>query len=123
MWKPLASGLALALLTASLFRIAGPAFFFEGRAAANIQALAGAGAGLACGWAAARAWGLRGVILAAIPGLLLMAAIASHFNLAYPALDPKLDKGFGGLMLWFHGFMLIGGVLAARLATRRKETE
>ena len=117
--KPLLFGLVLAVSVAALFRLAGHLFFFEGRASANAQALAGAAAGLVAGWLACRhCGGLRGAVLAAIPGLLLMAAIASHFGLAFPNIDPKLDKGFGGLMLWFHGFMLLGGLTAHAPASR-----
>ncbi|MCU0885165.1 MAG: hypothetical protein MUC44_09485 [Beijerinckiaceae bacterium] len=113
--RPLIFGLVLALSVAVLFRLAGHLFFFEGRASANAQALAGATAGLGIGWLVGRhCCGLRGVLLAALPGLLLMAAITSHFGLAFPAIDPKLDKGFGGLMLWFHGFLLMGGLFGAR---------
>jgi hypothetical protein len=111
--KPLLVGLVIAISGVALFRLAGHLFFFEGRASANGQALAGAVAGLTVGWLVSRqCCGLRGVVLAAIPGLLLMAAITSHFGLAFPNIDPKLDKGFGGLMLWFHGFMLLGGLTA-----------
>lgn len=109
--KPLLFGLALAITGVALFRITGHLFFFEGRGSANGQALAGAVAGLTVGWLVSRQFcGLRSVVLAAIPGLLLMAAITSHFGLAFPNIDPKLDKGFGGVMLWFHGFMLLGGL-------------
>jgi hypothetical protein len=109
--KPLLFGLALAISGVALFRITGHLFFFEGRGSANGHALAGAVAGLTVGLLVSRqCCGLRGVVLAAIPGLLLMAAITSHFGMAFPNIDPKLDKGFGGLMLWFHGFMLLGGL-------------
>jgi hypothetical protein len=109
-------GLVLALGIAALFRLAGPAFFFEGRAAANAHALIGAVAGGALGFALARlCGGLRGVLLAAVPGLLVMAAMTSHFGLAFPNLPPALDKGFGGLMLWFYGFWMIGGLTGARM--------
>ena len=119
--KPLLFGLALAISYVALFRLAGHLFFFEGRASANGQALAGAVAGLTVGWLVSRhRCGLRGVVLAAIPGLLLMAAITSHFGLAFPNIDPKLDKGFGGLMLWFHGFMLLGGLTARAPASLRQ---
>ncbi len=107
-------GIITALGIAALFRVAGQLFFFEGRNAANMQALAGAGLGLVIGWLVARSGRLRGVVLFALPGLLLMAAVTSHFGLAFPNLDPRLDKGFGGLMLWFYGFTLIGGLLPNR---------
>jgi hypothetical protein len=113
---PLLAGLALALAIVALFRLAGPAFFFEGRAAANAHALIGALAGGASGFVLARmCGGLRGVLLAAVPGLLAMAAVTSHFGLAFPNLPPALDKGFGGLILWFYGFWMIGGLAGARM--------
>ena len=119
--KSLLFGLALAISGVVLFRLAGHLFFFEGRASANGQALACAVAGLTVGWLVSRqCCGLRGVVLTAIPGLLLMAAITSHFGLAFPNIDPKLDKGFGGLMLWFHGFMLLGGLTARAPASLRQ---
>ena len=117
-WKPLMFGLGLALVLAGLFRVAGHLFFIEGRDAANVHAVVGAAAGLALGWLASRQSGHRGVMLAVIPGLLLMAVITSHFSLAFPKIDPRLDKGFGGLMLWLYGFMLAGGLLAARPKTK-----
>ncbi len=99
-WKPLTFGLVVALALFALFRLAGQHFFFEGRTAEPAGARRGRyRRGL--GWLVARnCCGLRGVMLAALPGLLLMAAVASHFGLAFPNLDPRLDKGFAGLMLW-----------------------
>jgi hypothetical protein len=111
---PLLIGVFAALATFAAFRLGGHLFFFEGRAAANAQAILGALAGTALGFFLARAFGLQGAALAAVPGLLLMAAVTSHFGLAFPALDPKLDKGFGGLMLWLHGFWIVGGLIATR---------
>jgi hypothetical protein len=109
--KPLLFGLALAISGVVLFRLAGHLFFFEERASANGQALAGAVAGLTVGWLVSRqCCGLRGVVLTAIPGLLLMAAITSHFGLAFP----------NGLMLWVHGFMLLGGLTARAPASLRQ---
>jgi hypothetical protein len=117
-WRPIMAGVVLALIIVALFRVVGPAFFVEGRTAANLHALGGAGAGFALGWAMSRGCcGLRGVVLATIPGVLILAAVTSHFGLAFPALAPSLDKGFGGLMLWFYGFFLTGGFIAARGAS------
>ncbi len=116
--KPLIFGLVVAVLMAALFRLVGHLFLVEGRSAANLHALGGAAIGLLLGWFMTRRLGPRGAVLAVIPGLLLMAAITSHFSLAFPNIDPNLDKGFGGLMLWLYGFMLAGGLLAARLDTK-----
>jgi Family of unknown function (DUF5367) len=117
-WKPLLFGVIVAFAIIALFRLAGTAFFVEGRSAANLHAAGGALAGALLGFAVARlCCGLRGVLLSALPGMLLMAAVASHFSLAFPALPPALDKGFGGLMLWFYGFWLLGGTIACRSST------
>jgi hypothetical protein len=98
---------------AALFRLAGPWFFFDGRIPGVMNAIVGGAIGFGLGWLVGRfCCGLRGVMLAALPGLLVMAAITSHFGLAFPALAPGLDKGFGGLMLWLYGFMLIGGLVS-----------
>jgi hypothetical protein len=52
--------------------------------------------------------------LVAVPGMLIMAAIGSHFAVFFPALDPSLDKVFGSIMLWFYGFSLTGALWSAR---------
>jgi hypothetical protein len=52
--------------------------------------------------------------LVAIPGLLGLAAVGSHFAVFFPALSPGLDKVFGSLALWFYGFALIGALVAGR---------
>ncbi len=112
-WKPLAFGFFVACLVVATFRAGGPFFFFEGRTASMLHGAFGAAAGIAVGWAVGRfCCGFRGVMLSALPGLLLMAAAVSHFGLAFPALDPRLDKAFGGLALWFYGFWLAGGLIA-----------
>ncbi len=118
MARPLLAGVAFAALVFAAFRLAGHAFFFEGRTAANVQALAGALLGFGLGWLAARLFGgLAGAAAFAVPGLLVMAAATSHFGLAFPGIDPRLDKGFGGLMLWLNGFLLIGALTARRAST------
>jgi hypothetical protein len=52
--------------------------------------------------------------LVAVPGMLIMAAVGSHFAVFFPRLDPALDKVFGSLMLWFYGFSLAGALWVAR---------
>jgi hypothetical protein len=54
--------------------------------------------------------------LVAVPGMLIMAAVGSHFAVFFPRLDPALDKVFGSLMLWFYGFSLAGALWVARRA-------
>ena len=54
------------------------------------------------------------MVLVAVPGMLVLAAVGSHFAVFFPDLNPALDKVFGSLMLWFYGFALIGAFLAAR---------
>jgi hypothetical protein len=118
-WKPLTFGMVVALAILALFRLAGHGFFVEGRTASTLHALGGAVVGFMLGWAVSRfCCGLRGVMLAALPGLFLMAAMTSHFGLALPNIDPRLDKGFGGLMLWLYGFWLVGGLFAGERECR-----
>jgi hypothetical protein len=50
----------------------------------------------------------------AIPGMLVMAAVGSHFAVFFPALNSALDKVFGSLMLWFYGFALAGALWTGR---------
>jgi hypothetical protein len=57
---------------------------------------------------------LRAAVLIAIPGLLVFAAVTSHFGIAFKALNPAMDKVFGALMLWGYGFLLLGGLLRWR---------
>ncbi len=117
-WRPITAGIVLVLIIVALFRYGGPVFFVEGRTASTLHALGGAALGFGLGWAMSRGCcGLRGVVLATIPGVLIFAAVTSHFGLVFPMLAPALDKGFGGLMLWFYGFFLTGGFIAARGAS------
>ena len=111
-------GIVLTALLFAIFLWLGPLFFLDGRRPFQINFTIGALAGLVIGIALAR-WralamigGLRAAALVAIPGMLVMAAVGSHFQVFFPALDPALDKVFGSWMLWFYGFMLIGGGVA-----------
>lgn len=118
------------LLTALLFAIflwLGPLFFIDGRRPFQINFTVAALAGLVIGIVLAR-WrvtvaigGLRAAALVAIPGMLVMAAVGSHFQVFFPALDPALDKVFGSWMLWFYGFMLIGGGVADSARAKQKD--
>ena len=112
------SGLLLTALLFMIFLWLGTLFFLDGRRPFQINFTIGALAGLVIGIVLARLHGLkplgglRAAALVAIPGMLVMAAVASHFQVFFPALDPALDKVFGSWMLWFYGFMLIGGGVA-----------
>lgn len=114
----IAAGLALTVLLFAIFLWLGPLFFLDGRRPFQINFTVGALAGLVIGLLLARLHrlaplgGLRTAAFVAIPGLLVMAAVASHFQVFFPALDPALDKVYGSWMLWFYGFMLIGGAIA-----------
>jgi hypothetical protein len=118
--RPLLVGIGLTAAIMALFWLAGPLFFLEGRRPFQLNFTAGAALGLAMGLALPRAMGARGaegvraVALVAIPGLLVLAAVGSHFAVFFPALSPGLDKVFGSLMLWFYGFALLGAVIAGR---------
>jgi hypothetical protein len=121
----LAIGIALTALLFAIFLWLGPFFFLDGRRPFQINFTLGALAGLLIGVALARSrvmgviGGLRALALVAIPGMLVMAAVASHFQVFFPALDPALDKVFGSWMLWFYGFMLIGGGVADRARAKQ----
>jgi hypothetical protein len=111
-------GIAAAIL--ALFYLAGPFFFLEGRRPFQINFAGGAVLGLVLGLAIHRLTRARAVEaatamgFAAIPGLLAMAAVGSHFAVFFPALNPALDKVFGSLMLWFYGFALAGALWTGR---------
>ncbi len=115
--RPLLAGTGLAGAILALFWLAGPLFFLEGRRPFQLNFAAGAALGLALGLLVPRLLpgeASRAMALVAIPGLLELAAVASHFAVFFPALSPGLDKVFGSLMLWFYGFALIGALLAGR---------
>ena len=119
-WRALGLGFAIAAAILVLFYAAGPYFFLEGRRPFQINFAAAALLGLIVGLAVSRLTRARAIeapkamALAAIPGLLVMAAIGSHFAVLFPALNPALDKVFGSLMLWFYGFAFIGALWVAR---------
>lgn len=120
--KSLGLGFGIAAAIFALFHFAGPLFFLDGRRPFQLNFTAGAVLGLSLGLlihqvlrapkkAAAQAMGL-----VAVPGMLIMAAVGSHFAVFFPRLDPALDKVFGSLMLWFYGFSLAGALWVARRA-------
>jgi hypothetical protein len=119
-WRALGFGFGIAAAILVLFYAAGPSFFLEGRRPFQINFAAGAALGLAVGLLINRLTRARAIeapramALAAIPGLLVMAAIGSHFAVFFPALNPALDKVFGSLMLWFYGFALVGALWTGR---------
>ncbi len=114
------AGLVLATAIFALFRVAGPLFFVEGRRAFQLNFAFGAALGLGLGLVAPalagapRAQAVRAMALVAVPGLLVLAAVASHFAVFFPALDPALDKVFGSILMWFYGFALLGALLRGR---------
>jgi len=125
--RPLTAGVVLTALLFAIFLWLGPLFFLDGRRPFQINFTVGALAGLVIGIVLAR-WhvtvaigGLRAAALVAIPGMLVMAAVGSHFQVFFPALDPALDKVFGSWMLWFYGFMLIGGGVACPARRKQKD--
>jgi hypothetical protein len=118
--RSLGLGVGIVVAILALFYLAGPWFFLEGRRPFQLNFAAGAGLGLLVGASFPRALRMRGkdavaaMALAAVPGMLVMAAVGSHFAVFFPALNPSLDKVFGSLMLWFYGFALIGALWTAR---------
>ncbi len=118
--RSLGLGLGIAAAIFGLFHAAGPWFFLDGRRPFQLNFTAGAAIGLCLGLLADRILrvrreaAVRAMALVAVPGMLIMAAIGSHFAVFFPQLDPALDKVFGSLMLWFYGFALAGALWAAR---------
>ena len=122
MLRSLGLGLALTAAIFALFLWAGPWFFLDGRRPFQINFAAGAVLGLMLGLSVGRILRAPGKDAAkamgfvAVPGMLILAAVGSHFAVFFPRLDPALDKVFGSLMLWFYGFALTGALWKARNA-------
>ncbi len=120
--KSLILGFGMAAAIFALFHFAGPWFFLDGRRPFQLNFTAGAALGLALGLLLHRILGApkkaaaQAMALVAVPGMLVMAAVGSHFAVFFPRLDPALDKVFGSLMLWFYGFSLAGALWTARRA-------
>jgi Family of unknown function (DUF5367) len=118
--KSLGLGLGIAAAIFALFHFAGPWFFLDGRRPFQVNFMAGAALGLGLGLLihhvlrVSQNAAVQGMALVAVPGMLIMAAIGSHFAVFFPRLDPALDKVFGSLMLWFYGFALAGALWRAR---------
>ncbi|MBM6594760.1 DUF5367 family protein [Microvirga pudoricolor] len=118
--RSLGLGFALAAAIFALFSFAGHLFFLDGRRPFQLNFAAGGALGLALGFLVHRilripaAKAVTAMALVAVPGMLIMAAVGSHFAVFFPALDPALDKVFGSLMLWFYGFGLAGALWSAR---------
>ncbi|MEE1612290.1 DUF5367 family protein [Microvirga sp. CF3016] len=122
MARSLGLGFGIAAAIFALFHFAGPWFFLDGRRSFQLNFTAGAALGL--GWGLSinrilrvpRKAAIHVMAAAAVPGMLILAAVGSHFAVFFPQLDPALDKVFGSLILWFYGFALIGALWLARRA-------
>ncbi len=118
--RSLGLGFGLVMMILGLFYLAGPWFFLDGRLPFQINFTVGASLGLLLGLMIHRFArvsskdAITAMALAAVPGMLIMAAIGSHFAVFFPRLDPALDKVFGSLMLWFYGFSLAGALWTAQ---------
>lgn len=118
--KCLGFGFGLAAVIFALFHFVGTWFFLEGRRPFQLNFTVGAALGLVLGLSIRRILrvplkaAIHAMALVAVPGMLVMAAVGSHFAVFFPQLDPALDKVFGSLMLWFYGFALIGALWVAR---------
>lgn len=118
--RSLGLGFGLAAAIFALFAFAGHLFFLDGRRPFQMNFVGGAALGLLLGLVTPRVLRAPGkaavsvMALTAVPGMLIMAAIGSHFAVFFPDLNPALDKVFGSLMLWFYGFALIGALWAGR---------
>jgi hypothetical protein len=121
-FRAIVLGLALTGVILAVFHLAGPWFFLDGRRPFQVNFTLGAALGLLLGLVLPRLVrapskdAVSAMTLAAVPGMLVMAAIGSHFAVFFPRLDPALDKVFGSLMLWFYGFSLAGALWVARRA-------
>jgi hypothetical protein len=119
-FKSLSLGLCITAAIFALFHYAGSWFFLDGRRPFQLNFTAGAALGLGLGLVIDRILQLprkaavHGMALVAVPGMLIMAAVGSHFAVFFPQLDPALDKVFGSLMLWFYGFSFLGALWVAR---------
>jgi hypothetical protein len=119
-FKSLGFGFIIAAAIFALFSFAGHLFFLEGRRPFQLNFIGGAVLGLALGLTLHRILNIpklkavTAMALVAVPGMLIMAAVGSHFAVFFPALNPALDKVFGSLMLWFYGFALAGALWSAR---------
>ncbi|WP_201859214.1 DUF5367 family protein [Microvirga soli] len=120
MLRSLGLGFGLTAAIFALFHYAGSWFFLDGRRPFQLNFMAGAALGLGLGLMidrilrVSRKAAIHGMALVAVPGMLIMAAVGSHFAVFFPQLDPALDKVFGSLMLWFYGFALAGALWRAR---------
>jgi hypothetical protein len=121
-FKSLSLGIGITAAIFALFHFAGPWFFLDGRRPFQLNFMAGAALGLGLGLMidrilrVSRKAAVQAMALTAVPGMLIMAAVGSHFAVFFPQLDPALDKVFGSLMLWFYGFALAGALWVARPA-------
>jgi len=121
-FRSLSLGFVIATAVFALFHFAGPWFFLDGRRPFQLNFAAGAALGLVLGLMVhlvlrvSRKAAIQAMALTAVPGMLIMAAVGSHFAVFFPRLDPALDKVFGSLMLWFYGFSLAGALWVARRA-------
>jgi tetrahydromethanopterin S-methyltransferase subunit C len=120
--KSLGLGFGITAAIFAMFHFAGPWFFLDGRRPFQFNFAAGAMLGLVLGLLTHHVLQIPGkaatqaMTLVAVPGMLIMAAVGSHFAVFFPHLDPALDKVFGSLMLWFYGFSLAGALWTARRA-------
>jgi hypothetical protein len=121
-FKSLGLGFAITAAIFALFHFAGLWFFLDGRRPFQLNFTAGAVLGLMLGLLmhhilqVPRKAAVQAMAFVAVPGMLVMAAVGSHFAVFFPRLDPALDKVFGSLMLWFYGFSLAGALWVARRA-------
>lgn len=114
--RSLGLGIGLTAAIFALFAVLGPMFFLEGRRPFQMNFAGGAALGLVLGLLIHRLVNVppqkaaSAMALMAVPGMLIMAAVGSHFAVFFPDLNPSLDKVFGSLMLWFYGFALAGAL-------------
>lgn len=116
-WRSLLIGVVATAGVLFAFRFYGARFFVDGRSPFQLNFVAGAAIGLLVGVVGPWIAGVRGAervraaVWIALPPLLVMAAVTSHFQAVFKTLNPAMDKVFGALMLWSLAFVLVGGLL------------
>lgn len=119
-WRSLLIGVVVTAAILAGFRFYGVRFFIDGRSPFQINFAAAAAVGLVLGlvgpWLAGARGDerLRSAVWIALPALLVLAAVTSHFGIVFKPLNPVMDKVFGALMLWGAGFLLAGGLVRWR---------
>ena len=100
--RALGLGFGVAAVVFALFYLAGPWFFLEGRRPFQLNFTAGAALGLSLGLTIDRILripakaAVQAMALVAVPGMLTMAAVGSHFAVFFPHLESRRSTRSSG---------------------------